>query len=108
MMEEAGETFLLKGQGHWSILAGLEDYPLSIRNNIGWKGHTVGGNTCQIQENGVGFFWRFLRKGYKSHRLSKLPCVLPQTAQQTFKQRVKILSMKIVKSINAIIFPKGS
>ena len=106
MMEGAGETFLLKGQGHWSILAGLVDYPLSIRNNIGWKGHTVGGNTLNIKKS--GFFWRFLRKGYKSHRLSKLPFVLPQTAQQTFKQRVKILSMKIVKSINAIIFPKGS
>ena len=105
MMEEAGETFLLKGQGHWSILAGLVDYPLSIRNNIGWKGHTVGGNTCQIQIQIFGFF---LTKGYNSHRLSKLPFVLPQTAQQTFKQRVKILSMKIVKSINAIIFPKGS
>jgi len=44
----------------------------------------------------------------RQHRLSKFPFVLPQTVQQTFKQSVKILSMKIVKRINAIIFPKGS
>ena len=52
MTEEAGETehHLLKGQGHWLIQAGLVDYPLSSRNNIGLRGHNAVGNTYQIRD----------------------------------------------------------